>query len=116
MLLSSRPFFAQRVEIWLTWMRVTFRTLPLDSNESPSDSRRTSSANSSSVTRVGMEAFFRASGAAWSEHLRARQKACMSVRRLALGEGGEPHWQRHLPYNWYMAPLFAPYRHCSTSC
>ena len=87
MLLSSRPFFAQRVAIWLTWMRVTFRTRPLDSKGSPSDSRRTSSANSSSVTRVGMEAFFRASGAAWSEHLRARQKACMSVRRLASHTG-----------------------------
>jgi phage tail tape-measure protein len=35
-----------------------------------------------------MEDFFRASGVAWSEHLRARQKACMSMRRLALGEGG----------------------------
>ena len=95
MLLSSRPFFAQRVAIWLTWMRVTFRTRPLDSKGSPSDSRRTSSANSSSVTRVGMEAFFRASGAAWSEHLRARQKACMSVRRLAshTGRRGEPRWQ-----------------------
>jgi hypothetical protein len=69
MLLSSRPFFAQRVAIWFTWMRVTFRTRPLDSNGSPSDNRRTSSANSSSVTRVGMEDFFRASGAAWSEHL-----------------------------------------------
>ena len=34
-----------------------------------------------------MEAFFRASGAAWSEHLRARQKACMSVRRLASHTG-----------------------------
>ena len=69
MLLSSRPFFAQSVAIWLTWMRVTFRTLPLDSKGSPSDSRRTSSSNSSYVTRVGMEDFFRASGAAWSEHL-----------------------------------------------
>ena len=31
-------------------------------------------------------------------------------------KGGEPRWQRHLPYSWYSAPLFAPYRHCSTSC
>ena len=95
MLLSSRPFFAQRVAIWLTWMMVTFRTRPLDSKGSPSDRRRTSSANSSSVTRVGMEAFFRASGAAWSEHLRARQRACISMRRLAnhTGRRGEPRWQ-----------------------
>jgi len=91
MLLSLRPFLAQRVAIWLTWMRVTFRTRPLDSNGSPSDSRRTSSANSSSVTRVGMEAFFRASSAAWSEHLRARQ----SLYEYAAP--GKPHWKRGEP-------------------
>eukprot|EP00966_Prymnesium_polylepis_P090373 2092965-Prymnesium_polylepis.1 len=48
-------------------------------------------------------------------------RACMSMRRLAnhTGRGGSLASlaeSPHLPYSWNMAPLFAPYRHYSTSC
>ena len=71
--------------MWLTPISVTLRTRPCDSSGSPSEKRRTSSAYSCAVTRVGTEDFLRGSGAAWREHLWTEGAARGTRERLGAG-------------------------------